>query len=134
MNRASSVLSLFAAGVLGLAVVGCTHERPKELPGTAVLAVEGDRTLNYLAPADGMVTVYDARADKTVYSGEIKKGQNVMVDTSNNRITIDGKTVSDSTLFVGHPHRIFFEPSSRVTSTSTVQTNTTSVESKSEVK
>jgi len=99
MNRASSVLSLFAAGVLGLAVVGCTHERPKELPGTAVLAVEGDKTLNYLAPADGMVTVYDARADKTVYSGEIKKGQNVMVDTSNNRITIDGKTVSDQ---LGH--------------------------------
>ncbi len=123
----------FAAAALGglfltLGIAGCEHERPESLSGGSVMAVEGNRNLNYTAPNDGTVTVYDTHRDQVIYSGKIMKGQNLMVDTMNDQITIDGQKVAEKVVAGGDQHRVFFSPSEHIDKSATVQTNTTSVE------
>ncbi len=71
------------------------------------MAVEGNRTLNYRSPGTGMVTVYDANTDQVIYSGQINKGQSLLVDPEGNRITLDGQVVSQRALHAGNDKQDF---------------------------
>jgi hypothetical protein len=99
-----------AAAVISAGLIGCTHDRPDSLSANAVLGVEGDRNLVYTAPNDGIVTVYDARTDTILYTGKVARGDSVVADVDNNRITLNGRVVAEPHLDRLHEHRLYFEP------------------------
>jgi hypothetical protein len=113
-----------ASGLLLLGVVGCQHDRPETLSPNAMMQVEGNKSLNFDAPSDGKVTVYNSDTDHIVYASEIKKSQNINVDVENNRISLNGQTAVENNLHKGDQYRIFFEPTSVTERTSRVQTDT----------
>lgn len=123
-------MAIVTAGSLALTlgVVGCAHERPPGVSGSASMVASGNKSLSFMAPSDGQVTVYDTVADRVDYSGQVNKGQSLMVDAPHDSITIDGRVVQHSGFDTMHNHEIYFEPSGHVEKTSTVETNTTSVE------
>lgn len=129
MTRLRHLAIATASGLaLTLGVVGCAHERPAGVSGAAAMVASGNKNLSFQAPSDGQVTVYDTVADRVDYSGKINKGQGLMVDAPHDAITIDGRIVQHSGFDALHNHEIYFEPSSHVEKSSTVETNTNSVE------
>lgn len=98
-----------SAVVLGFLAVGCAHERHDEIPPSAVMVAEGDKTLSYTAPSSGRVYVFDTVDNRMVYAGDVVRGQAVSLDLETNKLTIDGRTVSEKSLQNGHRHRIFFD-------------------------
>jgi hypothetical protein len=124
--------STVAAVVLSAGLIGCTHERPDSLGANAVLGVEGDKNLAYTAPNDGIATVYDARSDTILYIGKVARGDSVVADVDNNRITLNGRVVAEPHLDRLHEHRIYFEPGPSLVQQQqqdTTVTRTTHVES-----
>ena len=110
----NSIRHVALAAVSGMALTfglaGCTHDRPKDLSGNAVQVVQGNKSLEYRATADGTVTVYDNKADQVIYMGLIMRGQTLTVDIPNNRVKIDGTMVSQQSLHGGDENSIFFAP------------------------
>lgn len=100
-----------APAVLGLSLLvgGCANQRHDEIPASATMAVEGDERLTYLAPYDGKVFVYDTNDERLVYSGDVEKGDEIMVDPDNESLMVDGRTAMEDGLRDGHRHQIFFE-------------------------
>lgn len=121
-------VTAFCGVFLAVGLIGCTHDRPDSVGSRALLAVSGNKTLTYSAPSDGMVTVQDARNNEVTYAGRIQKGETIVVDTENNRVTVGGRIVSQKMLNGLHEHRVFFEPTEMVESSSSV-THTTKTES-----
>lgn len=95
---------------LTFGLAGCTHDRPEDLSGNAVQVVQGNKSLEYRATAEGTVTVYDNSTAQVIYKGQIMKGQTLTVDTTNNHINIDGQVVSQQSLHGGDQNTIFFAP------------------------
>jgi len=139
MTRLCQFAVAVVAGVcISFALTGCSHDRPESLGSNAVLAAEGNKTLAYTAPSDGIVTVYDTHDDDVLYSGRVKKGDSIVTDIEHDRISINGRTMSQRHLDHLHDHRIYFEPavspldSSADTGNSSTVTRTTRVETRTE--
>ena len=99
-----------AAAVISAGLIGCTHDRPDSLSANAVLGVEGNKDLTYTVPNDGIAAVYDAATDTILYTGKVARGDSVVADVDNNRITLNGRVVAEPHLDRLHEHRIYFEP------------------------
>jgi hypothetical protein len=112
-----------ASGILLAVGAGCASQ-PDSVSPTAVKEVEGNRNLSFEAPSNGRVTVFDSDSQHIAYSADIMKGNAVMVDNDNNRITLNGQTAVENSLHKGDNYRIFFDPSSVTDRTSRVQTDT----------
>ena len=111
--------------MLGLGIVGCeSQERPEAISPNATKVLEGNKTLSFEAPSDGRVTLYDGDTNHIVYSSEMTKGQSLMADVDNNRITLNGQTAVQNNLHKGDEYRVFFEPSTVTDKTSRIQTDT----------
>lgn len=95
-----------------LALTGCTPDRPPDVPGNALEGSIGNGLVTYTAPSDGTVYVDDIDTQKLVYQGAVNRGDEVRVDTDNNRITVNGKTATESTMNTGSKHGIYFRPAS----------------------
>ncbi len=125
MTRLSQSVAAIVGGLtLSLGLAGCMNERPAGLSASAVMAVEGDKTLSYMAQNDGTVTVFDTQANTVIYAGQMIKGQSLLVDVPNDRVTLDGKVVSQNDLHGGDVNRIFFEPKDHMETTVQTDTNT----------
>ncbi len=100
-----------AALSLAVGIAGCTSEpKAEQVPANARLLVEGDRMLNYSAPSDGEVYVYDSSDRKLLYSGQVQKGQSVSIDPDDDKIMIDNKLALEKDIHAGNRHRIYFVP------------------------
>jgi hypothetical protein len=119
-------IALAGAGCFSLlaGLAGCIPDRPEEISPNAVMETSGDRTVTWTASSSGKMTVYDQNTGKIVYGATVHDGQSVRVDADNNRISLDGQVVNENSLHGGDQYKIFFEPTSRVEKTSTVETNT----------
>src|ERR1700733_11939727 len=80
-----------ASGILLSIGAGCAHESEAVSPN-AIKEVEGNKNLNFQAPNDGRITVYDSDTDHIAYASEIRKGEALTVDSDNNRISLNGQT------------------------------------------
>ena len=119
-----------APGVLGLGLalglVSCA-ERSHDIPEDAVILREGKHSLSATAIRAGTVYVYDDSAHKLLYSGSVARDDNVMIDPTADRITINGKTVAQSEIDNDHKFKIFLDEntvSGRTMSETTVTTGT----------
>jgi hypothetical protein len=94
---------------LALALCGCAADRPIDVPAGAEIQTEGPQRLVYTAPSGGEIWVTDVAGSAIVYSGAVRRGDEVVVDPDNNRVTVAGQVVT--THDVGHDdHRIRFAP------------------------
>jgi hypothetical protein len=73
--------------------LGCASDRPKDLPGGAVIVAEGSGPLVFTAVDKGTVYVRDVSANRILYQSPIEKGQRIEVDPAANRVTLDGRPV-----------------------------------------
>ena len=113
---------IFACSVLGLAVAvgtGCssqapledyTEARPTGVPSDAVVSGTGTATLMFTPVTDGRVYIYDRTAEKVLYEGVVRRGEQVQVDSKENRILVAGRVASDRDLKPGHDKEIYFKP------------------------
>lgn len=93
-----------------ISLVACVHGRPPEVPLNATLVSEGDRAAAFTATQSGTVYVYDANADRIVYSGRISPNQTINVDQAHDKITLSGNTVFEKGLNKNNIYRIYFLP------------------------
>jgi hypothetical protein len=96
--------------LIALVGAGCQHDRHSQIPADATLMTEGDKSLSFRANESGTVYVYNRNDDKMVYSGDIGRGETLSVDSPNNRITLDGRTVLEKGVDRNETLRVFFKP------------------------
>jgi hypothetical protein len=101
-----------APAVLGLGLafgaVGCA-DRYRDVPSDAVILREGKHALSATANHTGTIYVYDDSAHKMVYSGPVKKGDDIKIDPTADRILVNGRTVSQQELDNAHKFKIFMD-------------------------
>src|SRR4051812_47815042 len=96
MPRASRMLLRTTGLILPALVIGCaSHQRPELVPGSARLQMSGTGREVYTAPDNGMVYVYDKSTDHLLWSGQVLRGQTVVVDPKTDQITLNGAIVSN---------------------------------------
>ena len=125
MTRLSQI-AVAAVGCLSLVtgLTGCMANRPDEISPNAVMETSGDKSLTWTASSAGKMTVWDQSTDKIVYGSTVNQGQSVGVDVDRNRIMLDSQIVNENSLHAGDQYKIYFEPTSTVEKTSSVETNT----------
>jgi hypothetical protein len=98
------------AGVLAASLfgAGCTATGKSAIPSGADRVASGDGPIDYRAQRDGDVWVYDADARKMVYTGPVRDGDRLRVNTETNQILIGGRTVSERPLAANHKYEIYF--------------------------
>ena len=94
-----------AASLFGAA---CTATGKSAIPPGADRVAGGDGPIEYRAQRDGDVWVYDADSKKMVYTGPVRDGDRVRVNTESNQILIGGRTVSERPLAGDHKYEIYF--------------------------
>jgi hypothetical protein len=112
MFRLSQFAAPAALGIV-LALGGCAHDHPSDIPVTAQEIGEAKESVFYNAPHDGTVYVYDDTANKMVYSGKLDKGQMIKVDAKENKVLVDGRTAVKTDLVNDHRYRIYFDRDER---------------------
>ncbi|HVX84600.1 MAG TPA: hypothetical protein VH253_07270 [Phycisphaerae bacterium] len=108
------VQTLLAAGLMAAALAaipGCETMQSK-IPGTAQPVAMGTGNTMYQAGSDGTIYIYDKTWNKIVYTGQVQKGDNVVLDALADKVTIDGKTVVEQIpLGEGSQYEFFLDSS-----------------------
>jgi hypothetical protein len=108
MLRLAKPLAISAASLALFALAGCS-DRPKNVPASAHMTVEGRDRVAYTAERDGIVWVSDGN-QKVLYSTEVRAGDRIQLDADHDQLMVNNRVVLDTG--VRHAqHKIFFEPS-----------------------
>ena len=122
-GKPSQFLVLCAIG----AACGCASERPKSVPADArsIARQTGSNPVNFTAPEDGNIFVYDRSTQKMVYSGRLRRGDTLELDPKRDEIRVDGRSVLESNLRDLNEYQVWFdkEPSAATAGTR-VEVNT----------
>src|SRR5436190_24030597 len=96
--------SAAAALALGLTlfITGCASPEDHGIPTTATLAMQGMGPLTFTAPDNGLAYVYDNADDFILWSGPVRRGQTINIDSDNHRVLVDNRVASDKTVISGH--------------------------------
>jgi hypothetical protein len=97
-------------GVAALALFagGCASNQA-DIPADADMVAEGNKKLTYQVPRDGTVYVYDDDANRLIYTGEVRRGQTVSIDSADDDIMIDGRRATEWDLDPDHRIQIYFD-------------------------
>jgi len=129
-NTAAVLLGSLAMFVM----VGCAAERHKDIPESARLVADGHGDVDFVAPNDGMVYVYDRGAGDLIYSGRILESERVEVEPMKDRITLNGRTVMDKQIRDNNEIRVFFRGQPRPANVDTASSRTTVIQQQQPVK
>jgi hypothetical protein len=102
------IATLLVGLVFGV-MAGCA-DHPSEVPLDGDKVAEGNQKLLYKAPQAGTIFVYESPDNRLIYRGRVKKGDTVELSTSDDRITINDKTVMEKGLGNGRSYKMFFDP------------------------
>ena len=96
---------------LALGATGCAKDRHEAVPSAAMEVSEAQGDVKYTAPSDGEVYVQNANGHDLIYSGRIRKGETLSVESEDDedKIRIDSQVVSTKDLKEGEKHKIFFK-------------------------
>ena len=91
--------------------VGCAPERPESVPADArsVAKQSGSNPVNFTAPRDGTVYVYDRSAHKMVYSGRVQRGETLELDPRRDAVRLEGRPVREQDLRDLNEYQVWFE-------------------------
>lgn len=100
-----------AAFLVATLVAGCAPERPESVPADArsVSKQTGSNPINFTAPEDGTVYVYNRSTKKMIYSGALKRGQAMELDPKADVLRIDGRTVQETGLRELNEYQVWFD-------------------------
>jgi hypothetical protein len=103
-------LARYALVVIGvIALAGCAGGGAEQLASSRTVALEGTDPTVLQAPADGQVSVYDLSIDNLIYSGTIRKGQELVFDPVARTVTVNGLLANSKPLFGGDSLKITFD-------------------------
>ena len=100
------MLACVVAGTLFIA--GCTATGKNAIPTGADRVASGKGDIDYRAQRDGDIWVYDTDSKKMVYTGPVRDGDRVRVNTEANQILVGGRPVSERSLAGDHKYEIYF--------------------------
>jgi len=96
--------------LVAILAAGCASDSRLEIPSDAMQTSSGNGKLTYMPAQHGTVYVYDRTAHRIVYSGDIDRHETVNVDPDVDRVTLNGRTVSEHDLRRGNDYEIYFKP------------------------
>jgi len=111
-------LKLFAAAFTfgALASLPACQTLSGKVPASASRVASGNGTLSYRTADAGQLYIYDQSSNHLRYSGLVRPGQLVIVDTVNDRILIDGRPVVEQIPLDNNAHfEIYLDPRERRT-------------------
>lgn len=90
------------------------NDNPSGIPSSANLIREGDgRNINFRAPHDGTVYVYDDDDRRIVYQTRMRDAERFNFNADDRRISIDGREVDDrdfsARINSNHRYQIYFD-------------------------
>jgi hypothetical protein len=103
--RAGVLAGVVLAGV-GAILPGCAPQVP---PGTQLLA--SGHVVSGVAPDDGLAYVVDKESNELLYTGRVKKGDNVSVNPEQRVIQLNATTAEQRTLRLDHTFEVRFQRS-----------------------
>ena len=104
-----SIATLLVGLVFGV-MAGCA-DHPSDVPAEGVKVAEGNQKLLYKTSEPGTIFVYEEPGNRLIYRSAVKRGDTIELNTSDNRISVNGKTVMEKGLGSGHNYKMFFDPS-----------------------
>ncbi|HEV8290895.1 MAG TPA: hypothetical protein VGP94_03195, partial [Tepidisphaeraceae bacterium] len=87
------IATLLVGLVFGV-MVGCA-DHPSEVPPDGVKVAEGNQKLLYKTPEAGTIFVYEDPGNRLIYRSAVKRGDTIELNTNDDRISINGKTVME---------------------------------------
>ena len=111
MNRALTwlgVIVILALFNLGGSCESHDHEVPNRIPQVADLVVQGQGKLKWTADMDGSFYVYDSDKHIIRYTGDIRRGEEVIVQPESDRIYVGGQVVFQENLEKHGWHKVYF--------------------------
>lgn len=135
MRKTTTVAATLTAALL-LGGVGCDslgfgshNDRGGSVSPTGMVGktvAKGTGVESYTADSDGTVRLYNAKTNKLVYTGELRRKQRFSVDPDNDQAMIDGAKVYDKNLQRNDEYAITFVSSTQ-SNTGTVNPNPSSI-------
>lgn len=106
--------SSIAAGVVAMAALvalpACQTVTGK-VPSTAMEVSAGTGNVSYRAAEDGRVYVYNQNTNDLVYSGEIRRGELLLLDTRGDRVLVDNRPVVERVDLDGaNRYKVYLDP------------------------
>src|SRR4051812_37708521 len=101
------IATLLVGLVVG--VVGGCADHPSEVPAEGVKVAEGNQKLLYKPSEPGTIFIYESPDNRLIYRGAIRRGDTVELNTNDDRISVNGKTVMEKGLGSGHNYKMFFD-------------------------
>jgi hypothetical protein len=112
MNFARHV-GVTATLVLGIGMVsaGCASERPESVPADArsIAKQTGTNPVNFTAPRDGTVYVYDRSEKEMLYSGRVRQGETLELDPMRDKVRLEGRVVMEKDLRDLNKYQVWFD-------------------------
>ena len=111
LSRFTRTLAVLAGLCWLCALSGCAAERPESVPADArsVARQSGNNPVNFTAPHDGMVYVYDRSANQMVYSGRVQRGETLELDPRHDKVRLEGRPVLEKDLRDLNEYQVWFD-------------------------
>jgi hypothetical protein len=106
--RNASIVMMSSLGMF--LAVGCAKERHDDIPQSARLMSENRGNIDFVAPDEGMVYVYDRSSGAMLYSGHIRNGEALRVEPRDDKITLNNRVVMDKQIRDNDDLKVFFQP------------------------
>jgi len=102
-------IATLLVGLMFGVMAGCA-DHPSEVPPNGVKVAEGNQKLLYKPSEPGTIFIFQDPDNRLIYRGAVKRGDTVELNTNDDRISINGKTVMEKGLSSGHTYKMFFDP------------------------
>lgn len=99
--------------VLGISLLsaGCGPKHPESVPADArsVAKQDGTQPVNFTAPRDGTVYVYDRSEKEMLYSGRVRQGETLELDPRRDKVRLEGRVVMEKDLRDLNQYQVWFD-------------------------
>jgi hypothetical protein len=104
------VASALVLGI-GLLSTGCGSQHPESVPADAqsVAKQTGTNAVNFTAPRDGTVYVYDRTQKEMLYSGRVRQGETLELDPKRDKVRLEGRVVMEKDLRDLNQYQVWFD-------------------------
>src|SRR5258706_12305658 len=87
---------------------GCA-DHSSGVPADGVKVGAGKQKLFYKAPENGTIFIFECPDNRLIYRGAVRRGDTVELNTNDDRISVNGKTVMEKGLSTGQTYKMFFD-------------------------